>query len=132
MPQKDFVIWLGENTYIAVDFTTVQGIMISFVIRLMFITEEGEHNVARYDTAHGTPHRDIVSHANRVIQKDWLTDLEFHAAMAYGIADFKKNHENYIAKWIAERDAIRAAAGNRKKSAHRNTPNSKSRRKNAS
>lgn len=131
MPQKDFVIWLNEDTYIAVDFTTVQGIIISFVIRLMLISEEGEHNLARYDTAHGTPHRDIVSPSNRVTQKDWLTDLEFQDAMAYGINDFKENHENYVEKWIAQRNASHSTAGNRKKTAHGDTPNRKSRRKNA-
>jgi hypothetical protein len=115
-----------------VDFTTVQGIMISFVIRLMLITEEGEHNVARYDTAHGTPHRDIVSPANRVTQKDWLTDLEFHDAMAYGIGDLKENYGNYIEKWIAEREASRADAGDRKEPSRGKTPIRQSRRKNAS
>jgi hypothetical protein len=131
MPQKDFVIWLNETTYIAVDFTTVQGIMVSFVIRLMIITQDGEHNVARYDTAHGTPHRDIISPTNRVIQKDWLIDLEFHDAMAYGIDDFKQNHEIYIEKWIAENKARHAAASNLKKPAHRKAPLRKNRRKNA-
>jgi|GEM_PF-608499 len=132
MPEKDFVIWLDDKTYIAVDFTTVQGVMVSFVIRLMLITEDGEHNVARYDTAHGTPHRDIVSPANRVTQKDWLTDLEFHDAMAYGIGDFKQNHGNYTEKWLTERDANRAAAGHRKKPSLGKTPIRQGRRKNAS
>jgi hypothetical protein len=73
--------------------------VVAFVIRLMTVTEKGEFNVVRYDTAHGTPHRDVLSTTHRVIQKDWLTDLDFQAAMEYGIQDFKNNHENYLEHW---------------------------------
>jgi hypothetical protein len=55
--------------------------------------------VARYDTAHGTPHRDILSKSNSVIEKYWLDNMEFDEALTYAIDDFKENYENYIAAW---------------------------------
>jgi hypothetical protein len=34
-----------------------------------------------------------------MIEKNWLFDMEFDAALAYAIQDFKENYENYIAAW---------------------------------
>jgi hypothetical protein len=57
------------------------------------------YNVARYDTAHGTPHRDILTRSNKIIEKRWLVDMDFDAALTCAINDFKQNYESYIANW---------------------------------
>ena len=61
MPQKDFQIWLTEKVYLVVDYETDAGRVVGFVVRLMIDLEGTIYNVARYDTAHGTPHRDILT-----------------------------------------------------------------------
>lgn len=99
MPQRDFVIWLGDGMYIAVDFTTSGAKMLSFVVRLVFADDSGEHTIARYDTAHGTAHRDLVNPRNRLVEKKWLVDLDFTDALEYAIRDFRTNYARYLEIW---------------------------------
>jgi hypothetical protein len=44
--------------------------MLTFVVRLVWTDEDGSHTIARYDTAHGTAHRDLVNPSNRLIEKN--------------------------------------------------------------
>ena len=101
MPQKDFQIWLNENIYLVVDYETNAGRVVGFVVRLMIDLDGSTYNVARYDTAHGTPHRDVLTRSSNIIEKYWLVNMDFDYALAYAIDDFKKNHECYIANWRA-------------------------------
>jgi len=99
MPQKDFQIWLTDKIYLVVDYETMEGRIVGFVVRLMLIQNGSPYNVARYDTAHGTPHRDILSRSNNVLEKNWLTQMDFDSALTFAIDDFKKNYEDYITAW---------------------------------
>jgi hypothetical protein len=65
----------------------------------MLIQDDHLYNVARYDTAHGTPHRDIMSRSNNILEKNWLTQMEFDSALTYAIDDLKENYANYINAW---------------------------------
>ena len=58
MPSKDYRIWLSDKAYIVVEFVMMRGQILSFVVLLMLLEDGKESNVARYDTAHGTPHLD--------------------------------------------------------------------------
>jgi hypothetical protein len=102
VPQKDFQIWLTENVYLVIDYETDAGRVVGFVVRLMIDLDGSIYNVARYDTAHGTPHRDILTQSNNIIEKQWLIEMDFDSALTYAINDFKQNHENYIANWKAQ------------------------------
>lgn len=75
MPQKDFQIWLTDKIYLVVDYETIDGRIVAFVVRLMLIQDDHLYNVARYVTAHGTPHRDIMSRSNNILEKNWLTQM---------------------------------------------------------
>jgi hypothetical protein len=100
MAQRSFTIWLDDRTYIAVDYTVATGYVVAFVVRLMLLIDETEFTVARYDTAHGAPHRDILSRAGNLIRKDWMPHLEVGKVMEYAIDDFKKNYEDYLEKFV--------------------------------
>ena len=99
MPEKDFIIWLDARAYIKVDFVTVRGSVVSFVVRLMLIEDAGEVNVARYDTAHGTPHLDVNGRRRGQIRKVWYREVRSETVLAAAIADFKQNYEGYIAEF---------------------------------
>ena len=101
MPRKDFIIWLEHGLFIAVDFETDGPRMVSFVVRLVFTDGHGEHTIARYDTAHGTAHRDLLTPANRLREKKWMSNVDFFRALDYAIEDFKENHASYLQKWLA-------------------------------
>jgi len=96
MPSKLYTIWLDATTYIVVDFQSLEGEILAFVVRLVHIVGREHRDVTRYDTAHGRPHRDLISRRGRLRRKDWLKHYDFNRALTYAIEDFKKNHERYI------------------------------------
>ena len=99
MPQRDFVIWLDGGMYIAVDFTTSGPTMLSFVVRLVFAGDFDQHTIARYDTARGTAHRDLVNPRDRLVEKKWLIDVDFPEALEYADRNFKTNYARYLEIW---------------------------------
>lgn len=96
MAHRDYVIWLDERTYVRVDFITVRGEVVSFVVRLMLVTETGDVNVVRYDTAHGMPHRDLLDKGGAIVSKDWLLNMTFDQALTHAKDDIIQNYEKYI------------------------------------
>ncbi len=96
MPHKSYQIWLNGRCYLVVEFTTIDGLVASFVVRLMQIKREGEINVARYDTAHGRPHLDILNANQNLVEKHWLGDMALEGALTFAIDDLRTNHENYL------------------------------------
>jgi hypothetical protein len=100
MPWNYFEIQLGNGFFIVADFTRVDGIVVSFVVRLMYINEELELlDIARYDGAHGVPHLDQMDQRGRLIQKLWIPGLDFDRAVEYALEDFKRNYEYYYRIW---------------------------------
>lgn len=93
--QESFVIWLNERRYIAVEFTTVQGEVVSFVVRLVACSPEGDRTLSRFDTAHGVPHQDVLTARGNLREKLWLPHLDFDAALRHAISHFKAHHEDY-------------------------------------
>jgi len=104
MAQKSYIIWLDDRTHIHVEFATVRGRVVSFVVRLMRIYGERVVGIVRYDTAHGMPHRDTLDSKGRLIKKDWLTDRTFEQAMVYAKDDLQVNYENYLKEFEAAAD----------------------------
>jgi hypothetical protein len=96
MPDKSYLIWLNDSTYIVVEFSTIDGRVVSFVVRLMQISYEVEKCVARYDTAHGCPHLDLVDSHGRLLEKKWLLEMNLAEALRYAVQDFKLNHHSYV------------------------------------
>ncbi len=96
MAEKDYIIWLDGQTYIAVDFVTIRGEVVSFIVRLMLIEAAGDVNVARYDTAHGTPHLDVNGRRGGQIRKEWLSGVKPEKVLSDAISDFKQNYEKYV------------------------------------
>ena len=96
MPEKLYTIWLDDLTFVHVEYWTVRGKIVSFVVRLMRLNGEQWLNIVRYDTAHGQPHRDILDRRGRVLRKDWLTGMPFEGALTLAKNDLTQNHESYI------------------------------------
>lgn len=74
----------------------VNGRVIAFVVRLMWIEGGRELNVMRYDTAHGMSHRDTLGRRKGLLRKDWFPDLALDIVLQKAIQDFKMNHEKYL------------------------------------
>ncbi len=90
MPSKDYRIWLSDSAYIVVDLTMFQGQVISFVVRLMAIQGGREYNVARYDTAHGHPHKDVL-HPEGAGSKEEFLNYTNAEVLTFGQNDIRRN-----------------------------------------
>lgn len=80
MRLKEFEIPLGEGFYIAVEIESLAGQITTFVVRLMK-TADPDVNIARYDTAHHMPHRDVLGRRKGQLRKDWPAELEGRLAI---------------------------------------------------
>jgi hypothetical protein len=100
MPSRRYEIWLSDSAFIAVAFATVHGRIASFTLRLVFVAEDAELNVVRYDTAHGMPHRDTLDRTGTLVRKDWLPDLSFEDALSFAVEDLKAHYEDYLQDFV--------------------------------
>ena len=81
---------------LATEYMTRKGQMVSFVIRLEKLREDGEWRLAvRYDTCHGWPHLDVVNGRGELVLKRWMEERDIGEAFQQALLDFKKNHEKY-------------------------------------
>ena len=87
---------LASGVRLAVEYVTIQGRMVSFVIRLEKIQKDGKWRlVARYDTCHGWPHLDVVNGKGELVLKRWMEDMDTGEAFRWAVLDFEENHEKY-------------------------------------
>ncbi|MBI4688814.1 MAG: hypothetical protein HY754_00855 [Nitrospirae bacterium] len=65
---------------------------------------EGEwHEILRYDSGHGCPHKDILYMNGEVVRKVWYDFLDNGQALTMAITDIKENFEFYnerYQKWL--------------------------------
>ena len=96
MGERDYWRLLAPGVRLAVEYETTQGRMVSFVIRLEKIQEDGKWRLtARYDTCHGRPHLDVVNEKGELVLKRWMEDMDTGEAFRRAILDFEENHEKY-------------------------------------
>ena len=57
--------------------------------------------VARYDTAHGHAHRDLLDADGRNTDKLWLPGWDYKTALDHALADLKAHWPQYRADFIA-------------------------------
>lgn len=96
MGERLYTLWLDDSTFVHLEFLTVRGKVVSFVVRLMREINNEWINVVRYDTAHGVPHRDLLDKRGRVLRKNWLVGMTFEQALIHAKEDLLKNYERYI------------------------------------
>jgi hypothetical protein len=94
MRRKEFEIPLRQGCYLAVEIESLAGQITSFVVRLMKPADP-DVNIARYDTAHHVPHRDVLGRKNGLLRKDWLPAMSLKEALQFAINDLKMNYERY-------------------------------------
>ena len=96
MGERDYWRLLASGVRLAVEHVTIQGRMVSFVIRLEKIQKDGKWRlVARYDTCHGWPYLDVVNGKGELVLKRWMEDMDTGEAFRWAVLDFEENHEKY-------------------------------------
>ena len=98
MPDKEYTVLLSADCRLVVSILMAVGKVVSFVVRLVRTNDVIDEDVARYDTAHGAPHLDILGPGGSLKQKIWLDVESFEEALTLAIEDFKRNYESYLKK----------------------------------
>jgi len=107
MPKKYFIIKLPDGAEIHVFFETVNGLITSFVAKLVLIKGNRYYEIVRFDSGHECPHKDVLDANGRVKRKVWFRLLDNKQGLDLGIRDLKDNHEIYIErfkKWLIKLD----------------------------
>lgn len=101
MPKKIFEIVINATTVIHVFSHTHLGRLINFSVVLMVFHEDKWVDVGRFDSAHGTPHRDILGKRTGLREKVWYDDLTPKQVFALAISTFRKSHEQIKDSYFA-------------------------------
>ncbi len=102
---KEYFLELEEKTITYVRFKTEKGYVADFVVKLLSAFEGEWHEILRYDSGHGCPHKDILNTDGKVIRKIWYDFLDNGQALTMAITDMKDNFEFYkerFQKWLKE------------------------------
>lgn len=95
MPEKEFIIWIDQGRIITWR-DIREGEVKAFRVVLLVEIDGATHCVARYDTAHGTPHQDILGRKRGTIEKRWFYQSTYESVFAYAIRDIEAHAEDYI------------------------------------
>ena len=101
--EKEYFLEVKEGTVAYVYFKTTKGEVTEFVVKLLCMFEGEWHEILRYDSGHGCPHKDILNIDGEVIRKVWYDFLDNGQALTMAITDIKDNFEFYIEryqKWL--------------------------------
>lgn len=101
MPDKGFFIILDSHAlnWIRVQFFTVHGRVVSFSVQYETTIDGVATPVIRYDTAHGTPHKDTLDRRGKLVDKRWLFDMTNERALTFAKADIQKNWRGYLQRF---------------------------------
>ena len=92
----EFTQPIGAGLDLRFRFDLDRGRVTEFTVQLECWIESRWRPVARYDTAHGTPHRDMLDWHGGVVEKDWLpSSMAYNEAMKVAAQDLKDNAEYY-------------------------------------
>lgn len=77
----------------------IKGRVKSFVVQLEYQGAAGWQAVVRYDTAHGSAHRDRYRMDGSVIRHEDLPASDYSAAFTYADRDIKRNWKDWIRRF---------------------------------
>jgi len=95
MPEKEFIIWIDEGRILTWR-DIREGEVLAFRVVLLVDIGGERHCVARYDTAHGAPHQDILGRTKGTLEKRWFYQSSYEKVFAYAIRDIEAHAQEYI------------------------------------
>ncbi len=98
--ETKFAIPLTNNDRIFVEFKTDRGEVTTFIVKLICDIHGHSYEVMRYDSAHGSPHKDIMDTSGNVMRKVWYDYLSNSQALTMAIDDIEDNHYFYRKRFI--------------------------------
>ena len=103
MPQEEFDISLDDEDleWVRVRFITDNGRVVSFMVQYETVVDGERRPVVRYDSAHGIPHRDILSRSGSSDMR-WVVGMSFGDAMTAGLHDIKAHWQRYRRQYFGD------------------------------
>lgn len=80
------------------------GDVVAFTIQYETTIDERSVPVVLYDSAHGTPHRDVLDRRGNVIDRTWFPGRSNKEALQLGDADLRTNWQRYKAAFMETAD----------------------------
>src|SRR6266571_1122090 len=94
--ERDWIKYLPDGFTIYFALTTLLGQIVSFSVVLI----KGDDCIARYDTAHGFAHRDIMGRKSAVpIGKERYDNMTLKEVFRYADQDFSENYARYYEEY---------------------------------
>ena len=103
--RNEYFLKIEEDVIAHVYFRTEKRRVTEFVAKLMVLCDNTWHEVIRYDSGHGCPHKDILYINGDVTRKIWYDFLTNDQALTMAIMDIKDNYLFYkerFLKWLNE------------------------------
>jgi hypothetical protein len=97
MPLKRWIQYLPDGFMLYIGKQTDKGLITSFSVALIFEDE----CIARYDTAHGFAHRDVLGRKPALIEKKICENVTNRLAFQHAISDLQPNFREYYAFYLA-------------------------------
>ena len=101
MAHEEFFRDLEGQSRLRVVIVTERGKVKRFIVQLETLIGEKWTPVARYDTAHGFAHLDIL-HPKRAQDKVRVLENDFNRALEIAFADLLANAGSYISQYLKE------------------------------
>jgi hypothetical protein len=89
--------------YVRVLLRVERGTVVRFTVQYEAVIEGKVYPVVRYDSAHGTPHRDLLNWSGRVEEKLWLPARSFGAVATEAVATIKSEWRSLRAAFLEKR-----------------------------
>ncbi|MGD0281537.1 MAG: hypothetical protein ABSB95_04155 [Dissulfurispiraceae bacterium] len=97
---KIIIIEITHQDSIFIQIRTDRGTVESFVVTLLCDIQGQRYEVVRFDSGHGSPHKDILDTDGHVARKVWYHYLSNAEAANMAIADIKEHYESYRERYI--------------------------------
>jgi hypothetical protein len=95
-----YLVDLGPDDRLRVSIHTDRGQVLYFTVQYETRVGGKWHPVVRYDSSHGTPHRDLLNADGTVRDKLWLPARPIKQALDEAAADLKTNWMTYRADFL--------------------------------
>lgn len=99
MPKKYFVIELDSGIEIHVMIETANGVLVSYLVKLLMFQNYNYYEIIRFDNAHGCPHKDILDEHGNIVRKTWYDFFDNQQGLDMAIKDLKDNYLLYIERF---------------------------------
>ena len=101
MAHKEFIRDINGQSRLRVFIVTTRGEVRQFTVQLETLIKGNWTPVARYDTAHGFAHLDILHPRGRQ-KKLHMQETDLNKALEIAFTDFLTNAESYIGQYMKE------------------------------